>query len=94
MADEEQLTILRQRVEAGYAGDPEQQPRAAGRAVAEGGPEERHCSFGVAVATDALEAVVGSLRKRPANAAAGVRIEAKRGSATASLSEGTREVDP
>jgi hypothetical protein len=36
-------------------------------------------SFGEAVAADALEAAVWSLRKRPADAAAGVRIEAKRG---------------
>ena len=79
MANEENLAIFRQRVEAGYAGDPEQLPRAAGRAVAEGGPEERLCSSGEAVATNALEAAVPSLRKRPANAAAGTRIEAKRG---------------
>ena len=41
--------------------------------------EERLHSFGEAVAADALEAVVPSLRKRLANAAAGVRVETKRG---------------
>ena len=79
MADEEHLAILRQRVEAGHAGDPERLVRAAGQVVVKDAPEERHGSFGVAVAIDALEAVVWSLRKRPANAAAGVRIETKRG---------------
>jgi hypothetical protein len=80
MADEEHFAILRQRVEAGHAGDPERLLRAAGQVVVvKDAPEERHCSFGVAVAIDALEAVVWSLRKQPANAAAGVRIETKRG---------------
>jgi two-component system, OmpR family, response regulator QseB len=79
MADEEHLAILRQRVEAGHARDPERLLRAAGQVVVKDVPEERHCSFGEAFAANALEAVVGSLRKRPANAAAGVRIETKRG---------------
>jgi two-component system, OmpR family, response regulator QseB len=79
MADEEHLAILRQRVEAGHARDPERLLRAAGQVVVKDVPEERHCSFGEAVAANALEAVVGSLRKRPANAAAGVWIETKRG---------------
>jgi hypothetical protein len=69
--------ILRQRVEAAYAGDPEQQLLAAGQVVVKDAPEERHCSFGVAVATDALEAVVWSLRK-PAGERRGGR-QAKRG---------------
>jgi DNA-binding response OmpR family regulator len=79
MANEENLANFRQRVEAGHACDPKQVLRAPGQVVVKDAPEERLCSFGVAVATDALEAVVWSLRKRPASAAAGIRIETKRG---------------
>jgi DNA-binding response OmpR family regulator len=79
MANEENLAIIRQRVEPGHAWGPERLLRAAGRVVVKDAPEERLCLFGEAVATDALEAVVRSLRKRLANAAAGIRIEAKRG---------------
>jgi hypothetical protein len=67
------------RVKAGHACDPKQVLRAPGQVVVKDAPEERHCSFGVAVAIDAIEAVVWNLRKRPADAAAGVRIETKRG---------------
>jgi DNA-binding response OmpR family regulator len=66
-------------LKAGHACDPKQVLRAPGQVVVKDAPEERHCSFGVAVATDALEAVVWSLRKRLANAAAGTQIETKRG---------------
>jgi two-component system, OmpR family, response regulator QseB len=79
MANEENLANFRQRVEVGHAWDPERLLRAAGQVVVKDVPEGRLRSFSEAVATDALEAAVWSLRKRPANAAAGTRIEAKRG---------------
>ena len=41
--------------------------------------EERPYSFGEAVTPNALEAAVSRLRKRRANAAAGVPVETKRG---------------
>ena len=73
------LAILRRGVKAWHAWDPERLPCVAGQAVVEDALEGRLCSSGEAVATSALEAVVWSLRKRLANAAAGIRIEAKRG---------------
>jgi hypothetical protein len=78
MANEEHLAILRRGAEPWHACGSEQLPRPAGRAVVE----------------DALEAVVSRLRKRLANAAAGVRVETKRGIGSASSSEGTREAGP
>ncbi len=57
----------------------EQLLRATGRTVVKDALEERLYSFGEAITPNALEAVVSRLRKRLANAARGVRIEAKRG---------------
>jgi hypothetical protein len=73
------LAIMRRGVKAWHAWDPERPPCVAGQAVVEDALEGRPCSSGEAVATNALEAAVPSLRERPANAAAGTRIEAKRG---------------
>ena len=66
-------------VKAWHAWDPERLPRAAGQAVVEDALEERPCSFGEADTTDAFAAAVPSLRERRANAAAGLRVETKRG---------------
>jgi hypothetical protein len=44
-----------------------------------GGPERPPCAAGQAVVEDALEAAGPSLRERLANAAAGPRVETKRG---------------
>ena len=57
----------------------EQLLRAGGRIVVKDALEERLYSFGEPVTANALEAAVSRLRKRLANAQAGVRIETKRG---------------
>jgi two-component system, OmpR family, response regulator QseB len=57
----------------------EQLMRAAGRVVVKDTLEERLYSFNEPVTANALEAAVSRLRKRLANAQAGVRIETKRG---------------
>jgi two-component system, OmpR family, response regulator QseB len=79
MVNEEHLAILRGRIKAWRAWDPEQLPRAAGRTVVKDALEERLCSFGESVTPNALEAAVSRSRQRRANAAAGVRAETKRG---------------
>ena len=57
----------------------EQLLRATGRTVVKDVLEERLYSSGEPVTPNALEAAVSRLRKRLANAAAGIRIETKRG---------------
>jgi two-component system response regulator QseB len=57
----------------------EQLLRSGGRIVVKDALEERLYSFGEPVTANALEAAVSRLRKRLANARAGVRIETKRG---------------
>jgi DNA-binding response OmpR family regulator len=57
----------------------EQLLRAAGRTVVKDALEERLYSSGESVTPNALEAAVSRLRKRLASAAAGIRIETKRG---------------